>query len=57
MPDENLKIIQSYSEGGANATDAAIAKDTQTNNVEKIKSTPRRKAVDRPMRTNCYDAA
>ena len=50
MPDENLKIIQSYSEGGANATDAAIAKDTQTNTVEKIKSTPRRKAVDRPMR-------
>ena len=50
MSDENLKIIQSYSEGGTDATTATIAKNTQTTSIEKIKSIPRRKAVDRPMR-------
>ena len=50
MPNENLKIVQSYSEGGTDATDAIITKDVKTDIVKKIKSTPRRKAVDRPMR-------
>ena len=42
MSDENLKIIQSYSEGGTDVTTATIAKDTQTTSIEKIKSIPRR---------------
>ena len=37
MPNENLKIVQSYSEGGTDATDAIITKDVKTDIVKKIR--------------------
>ena len=38
MPNENLKIVQSYSEGGTDATDAIITKDVKTDIVKKLNS-------------------
>ena len=49
MGEENLQIIESYSQGGGN-TNTITTGGTQTGNVEKIQSIPRRKAVTRPMR-------
>jgi hypothetical protein len=49
MGEDNLQIIESYSQGGGN-TNTITTDGTQTGTVEKVQSIPRRKAVTRPMR-------